>query len=130
MVTPTRHATNGATQRLRNDVKRRFCRYCFYYYFARSDMSGFMQTSFFFGYMGMVCYGFFLMLGTVGYRASLVFVRHIYKVCVRPAPPLPTLTTQLNSLSLLLPRGPPTDEAMRRRVCNRPSSANRHVWFA
>jgi len=53
--------------------------YCFYYYFARSDMSGFMQTSFFFGYMGMVCYGFFLMLGTVGYRASLVFVRHIYK---------------------------------------------------
>jgi len=23
--------------------------YCFYYYLARSDMSGFMQTSFFFG---------------------------------------------------------------------------------
>ena len=22
---------------------------CFYYYYARSDMSGFMQTSFFFG---------------------------------------------------------------------------------
>jgi len=53
--------------------------YCFYYYFARSDMSGFMQTSFFFGYMFMICYGFFLMLGTVGYRASLMFVRHIYK---------------------------------------------------
>lgn len=53
--------------------------YCFYYYIARSDMSGFMQTSFFFGYMGMVCFGFFLMLGTVGWRASLLFVRHIYK---------------------------------------------------
>ena len=53
--------------------------YCFYYYYARSDMSGFMQTSFFFGYMGLICYGFFLMLGTVGYRASLLFVRHIYK---------------------------------------------------
>eukprot|EP00232_Nephroselmis_pyriformis_P024087 CAMPEP_0182865824 /NCGR_PEP_ID=MMETSP0034_2-20130328/7890_1 /TAXON_ID=156128 /ORGANISM="Nephroselmis pyriformis, Strain CCMP717" /LENGTH=611 /DNA_ID=CAMNT_0024998143 /DNA_START=30 /DNA_END=1865 /DNA_ORIENTATION=+ len=53
--------------------------YCFYYYYARSDMSGFMQTSFFFGYMFMVCYGFFLMLGTVGFRASLLFVRHIYK---------------------------------------------------
>ncbi len=53
--------------------------YCFYYYYARSDMSGFMQTSFFFGYMAMVCFGFFLMLGTVGWRASLMFVRHIYR---------------------------------------------------
>ncbi|KAG0485428.1 hypothetical protein HPP92_009507 [Vanilla planifolia] len=53
--------------------------YCFYYYSARSDMSGFMQTSFFFGYMACICYGFFLMLGTVGFRASLLFVRHIYR---------------------------------------------------
>eukprot|EP00271_Cylindrocystis_brebissonii_P004202 TRINITY_DN157_c0_g2_i2.p1 TRINITY_DN157_c0_g2~~TRINITY_DN157_c0_g2_i2.p1 ORF type:complete len:611 (-),score=90.12 TRINITY_DN157_c0_g2_i2:1534-3366(-) len=53
--------------------------YCFYYYFARSDMTGLMQTSFFFGYMACVCYGFFLMLGAVGYRASLLFVRHIYR---------------------------------------------------
>ncbi|KAE8710116.1 Transmembrane 9 superfamily member 2 [Hibiscus syriacus] len=36
--------------------------YCLYYYYARSDMSGFMQTSFFFGYMACI-YGFFLMLG-------------------------------------------------------------------
>ncbi|GJP83701.1 hypothetical protein CLOP_g13826 [Closterium sp. NIES-67] len=53
--------------------------YCFYYYYARSDMSGFMQTSFYFGFMACVCYGFFLMLGTVGFRASLSFVRHIYR---------------------------------------------------
>ncbi|KAG8086844.1 hypothetical protein GUJ93_ZPchr0010g7735 [Zizania palustris] len=53
--------------------------YCIYYYHARSDMSGFMQTSFFFGYMTCVCYGFFLMLGTVGFHASLLFVRHIYR---------------------------------------------------
>ncbi|XP_010910473.1 transmembrane 9 superfamily member 2 [Elaeis guineensis] len=53
--------------------------YCIYYYHARSDMSGFMQTSFFFGYMTCICYGFFLMLGTVGFRASLLFVRHIYR---------------------------------------------------
>ncbi|XP_002963357.2 transmembrane 9 superfamily member 2 [Selaginella moellendorffii] len=53
--------------------------YCYYYYFARSDMTGLMQTSFFFGYMACVCYGFFLMLGSVGYRASLLFVRHIYR---------------------------------------------------
>ena len=53
--------------------------YCFYYYFARSDMSGLMQTSFFFGYMLVACWGFFLMLGAVGWRASLMFIRHIYK---------------------------------------------------
>ncbi|KAJ6684129.1 hypothetical protein OIU85_007785 [Salix viminalis] len=52
--------------------------YCLYYYYVRSDMSGFMQTSFFFGYMACVCYGFFLMLGSIGFRASLCFVRHIY----------------------------------------------------
>merc|ERR1711966_440148 len=33
--------------------------------------------SFYFGYMFMICYGFFIMLGTIGYRASLMFVRHI-----------------------------------------------------
>ncbi|PWA41326.1 nonaspanin (TM9SF), Major facilitator superfamily domain protein [Artemisia annua] len=39
----------------------------------RSDMTGFMQTSFFFGYMACVCYGIFLVLGSVGFRASLLF---------------------------------------------------------
>ena len=29
--------------------------------------------------MSVVCWAFFLMLGTVGYRASLTFVRHIYR---------------------------------------------------
>ncbi|CAN1266630.1 Transmembrane 9 superfamily member 3 [Linum perenne] len=53
--------------------------YCLYYYYARSDMSGFMQTSFFFGYMACICYGFFLMLGSIGFRAALLFVRHIYR---------------------------------------------------
>ncbi|URE11499.1 phagocytic receptor [Musa troglodytarum] len=51
--------------------------YCLYYYFARSDMSGFMQTSFFFRCMACICYGFFLMLGMIGFRAALFFVRHI-----------------------------------------------------
>ncbi|KAL9255197.1 Transmembrane 9 superfamily member 3-like protein [Drosera capensis] len=53
--------------------------YCLYYYYARSGMYGFMQTSFFFGYMACICYGFFLMLGTVGFHAALLFVRHIYR---------------------------------------------------
>ncbi|KAI4299650.1 hypothetical protein L6164_033086 [Bauhinia variegata] len=53
--------------------------YCWYYYGATSDMSGFLQTTFFFGYMACICYGLFLMLGAVGFRAALIFVRHIYR---------------------------------------------------
>ena len=53
--------------------------YCFHFYFQRSDMHGFLQTSFYFGYMGVVCYAMFLMLGNVGFRASLMFVKQIYK---------------------------------------------------
>ncbi|XP_076939001.1 transmembrane 9 superfamily member 2-like [Bidens hawaiensis] len=52
--------------------------YCIYYYIQRSDMSGFMQTSFFFGYMACVSYGIFLVLGSVGFHASLLFVRYLY----------------------------------------------------
>ena len=53
--------------------------YSFYYFHVRSDMTGFMQSSYYFGYMGIICYGWFLLLGTVGHKASLLFVRHIYK---------------------------------------------------
>ncbi len=38
-----------------------------------------MQGSFFFGYMALVSYGLFLMLGSVGFFASLTFVKAIYK---------------------------------------------------
>ncbi|KAH7679868.1 Nonaspanin (TM9SF) protein [Dioscorea alata] len=51
--------------------------YCFDYY-AQSGMSGFIQKSFFFGYMACLSYGIFLALGTVGFFASILFVRHIY----------------------------------------------------
>lgn len=53
--------------------------YSFFYYFKRSDFNGFMQTSFFFGYMIIISYGTFIMLGTVGFIASLIFVKRIYK---------------------------------------------------
>ncbi|CAK7324847.1 unnamed protein product [Dovyalis caffra] len=45
--------------------------YCVYYYYARTDMSGFMQTSFFFGYMACICLGVFLMLGTVAMATAI-----------------------------------------------------------
>ena len=53
-----------------------------YHYAARSDMSGFMHGSLrvFSGYMAVEYFGFFLMLGTVGWTARLMFVRDIYKV--------------------------------------------------
>jgi len=53
--------------------------YCFFYYFGRSGMFGFLQTSFFFGYMLIASYAAFIMLGTIGFASSLVFVRRIYR---------------------------------------------------
>ncbi|KAH1067015.1 hypothetical protein J1N35_032002 [Gossypium stocksii] len=52
--------------------------YCVYFY-TRSSMSGLLQFSFVFGYNACMCYAFFLMLGTVGFRSSLMFVRYIYR---------------------------------------------------
>ncbi|GFQ02957.1 transmembrane 9 superfamily member 5 [Phtheirospermum japonicum] len=51
--------------------------YCIYFYF-KSNMSGLLQTAFFFGYSFCLCYAFFLMLGAVSFQASLLFVRRIY----------------------------------------------------
>ncbi|CAK8986621.1 Transmembrane 9 superfamily member 3 (Endomembrane protein 9) (Transmembrane nine protein 3) (AtTMN3) [Durusdinium trenchii] len=53
--------------------------YSFFYYYERSKMSGLLQTSFYFGYMLIVSYAFFLILGTVGFFSSLTFVRSIYQ---------------------------------------------------
>jgi len=53
--------------------------YSFFYYYYRSKMSGVLQTCFYFGYMLVLCYYFFIMLGTLGFYSSLVFIRNIYK---------------------------------------------------
>ncbi|KAG7336682.1 endomembrane protein 70-domain containing protein [Nitzschia inconspicua] len=52
--------------------------YSFYYYFHRSGMSGVLQSSFYFGYMAVVSFAFFLMLGSAGFQFSLIFVKYIY----------------------------------------------------
>jgi len=54
--------------------------YSFFYYFHRSQMDGFLQGSFYFGYMAIVSYAFTLMLGSIGFFSSLLFVHHIYNV--------------------------------------------------
>ncbi|KAI3826389.1 hypothetical protein L1987_00437 [Smallanthus sonchifolius] len=48
------------------------------YYYSRSNMSGFMQSTFFFCYNFLFCYAFFLMLATVSFCSSWLFVQHIY----------------------------------------------------
>ena len=52
--------------------------YCFLYFFHRSEMEGLLQGSFFFGYMGVIAYGLWLMLGSVAWFSSFAFVRYIY----------------------------------------------------
>jgi hypothetical protein len=52
--------------------------YAAYYYVFRSSMGGFMQGAFFFGYNATAAYGLFLLLGTVGFRSSELFVKRIY----------------------------------------------------
>ncbi|CAN1252166.1 Transmembrane 9 superfamily member 5 [Linum perenne] len=49
------------------------------FFFSRSSMSGVLQTSFFFGYSACLCYAVFLMLGTVSFCASFIFVCRIYR---------------------------------------------------
>ena len=53
--------------------------YTFYFHMARSSFSSFMQVSRYYGYMGMVCYALFLILSSVGFTASMAFVRLIYR---------------------------------------------------
>jgi len=52
--------------------------YSFYYYFHRSEMQGLLQSSYYFGYMAVISYAFFLMLGASGFHFSLAFVKYIY----------------------------------------------------
>jgi hypothetical protein len=53
--------------------------YCVYFHMARSGFSSFMQLTRYYGYMGVLCYALFLMLASVGFLASMAFVRLIYR---------------------------------------------------
>jgi len=52
--------------------------YSFYYFFHASEMAGMLQGSFYFGYMTILCYAFFLMLGSSASLLSLKFIKYIY----------------------------------------------------
>ncbi|XP_073270131.1 transmembrane 9 superfamily member 1-like [Primulina huaijiensis] len=53
--------------------------YSIYYYSMKTKMSGFFQTSFYFGYTLMFCLGLGILCGAVGYLGSNLFVRRIYQ---------------------------------------------------
>ncbi|XP_076906776.1 transmembrane 9 superfamily member 1-like [Bidens hawaiensis] len=53
--------------------------YSIYYYSEKTKMSGFFQTSFYFGYTAMFCIGLGILCGAVGYLGSNLFVRRIYR---------------------------------------------------
>ncbi len=53
--------------------------YALYFFMARSNMGGLMQTSFYFGYNFVICYAVFLMLGAVGWVAAYWFVKYMYR---------------------------------------------------
>jgi hypothetical protein len=53
--------------------------YSIFFYFERSNMFGFMQTAFFFGYMAMMSFAAFCMLGVIGFFSGFAFVTRIYK---------------------------------------------------
>lgn len=53
--------------------------YSIFYFFFESQMHGFLQFSFFFGYMSMICFAFFLMMASVGFLSSLYFLLRIYR---------------------------------------------------
>jgi hypothetical protein len=61
----------------------RVCRYVFlyavHYFFAKTKMTGFFQTCFYFGYTLIFCLGLAIMTGAIGYLGSAVFVRRIYR---------------------------------------------------
>lgn len=52
--------------------------YSIIYYNTSTQMNGFLQGVFFFGYMAIISYGVFLLLGSIGFCSSWGFVRYIY----------------------------------------------------
>jgi len=54
-----------------------FLAFCVYYYFS-TNMSGVLQTSFFFLYSGLAAYAVSLVMGSLGFLAAMRFVFYIY----------------------------------------------------
>lgn len=53
--------------------------YSVHYFVDKTQMTGFFQTSFYFGYTAIFCIGLGVMCGAVGYLGATAFVRRIYR---------------------------------------------------
>jgi len=53
--------------------------YAVYFFFTKTKMHGFFQTSFYFGYVTVFCSALFLVCGSIGFAAANTFVRRIYR---------------------------------------------------
>lgn len=53
--------------------------YGVYFFFTKTKMHGFFQTSFYFGYVTVFGTALFLVCGSIGFAAANVFVRRIYR---------------------------------------------------
>jgi len=54
--------------------------YSIFFFQYESQMSGFLQSAFYFGYMFIACLALFFMMGSVGFYSALIFVKRIYRV--------------------------------------------------
>jgi len=52
--------------------------YSAYYFHSKLEIAKLVPTILYFAYMGTLSAGFFVLTGTVGFLATLVFVRTIY----------------------------------------------------
>lgn len=53
--------------------------YSIYYFFVKTKMHGFFQTSFYFGYTLMFCIGLGILCGALGFIGTSMFVKRIYQ---------------------------------------------------
>jgi len=54
--------------------------YAIYYFIMKTKMSGFFQTTFYFGYMLMFCLGLAVLCGAIGFIGTSIFVTKIYSM--------------------------------------------------
>jgi len=53
--------------------------YSIYYFFVKTKMNGFFQTTFYFGYTLMFCIGLGILCGAIGFIGTSIFVKRIYQ---------------------------------------------------
>lgn len=53
--------------------------YSIFYFYYKTQMTGLLQVSYYFGYMSLFCIGLFFMCGALGVWGANVFVHKIYR---------------------------------------------------